>query len=67
MGLLFSWINDFWAQEMEISILGLQNAGKSSFCHVLQHGEFEENMLPTVGFNMRKINRQGVCIKVCSF
>jgi hypothetical protein len=25
----------FWEQEMEIALLGLQNAGKSSYCHVL--------------------------------
>jgi len=25
----------FWAQEMEIAILGLQNAGKSSFVNVI--------------------------------
>lgn len=31
-----SWIrNLFWQQEMEIAILGLQNAGKSSFVHVI--------------------------------
>ncbi len=77
------------AQEMEIAILGLQNAGKSTFVQVLnvstgplavgsglrpgptaagvpadarrararQTGEFQPEMIPTVGFNMHKLQK----------
>lgn len=49
---------------MEIAVLGLANAGKSSFVQVINTGTFEENMIPTVGFNMHKVQRGKVTIKV---
>lgn len=65
MGGVFSWVQSlFWQQEMEIAILGLQNAGKSSFVNVINTGTFEENMIPTVGFNMRKVQKGKVTIKI---
>jgi len=65
MGGVFSWLQSlFWQQEMEIAILGLQNAGKSSFVQVINTGTFEENMIPTVGFNMHKVQKGKVTIKV---
>eukprot|EP01083_Nonionella_stella_P037232 101504_1 len=64
MGNLFSWIRSFWQQEMEIAVLGLQNAGKSTFIHVLNRGEFIPDMMPTIGFNMVKLNKGKVSIKV---
>ena len=33
------------------------------FC-VFQSGQFNEDMIPTVGFNMRKITKGNVTIKV---
>ncbi len=33
---------------MEIAVLGLGNAGKSSFVHVINTGVFKENMMATV-------------------
>ena len=45
----------FFSKEMEISLIGLQNAGKSSLVNALSTGSFQENMVPTVGFNMRKV------------
>jgi len=65
MGGVFSWLQQlFWSQEMEIAILGLQNAGKSSFVSVINTGKFEDNMIPTVGFNMHKVQKGKVTIKV---
>lgn len=54
----------FWKEEMELCVLGIQNAGKSSFVNVVNTGNFEENMIPTVGFNMHKVERGKVTIKV---
>ncbi len=39
----------FFHREMELSLIGLQNAGKSSLVNVLTTGSFHEDMIPTVG------------------
>jgi GTPase SAR1 family protein len=50
---------------MELSLVGLQNAGKSSLVGVLTTGRFQgEDTIPTVGFNMRKVTKGGVTIKM---
>lgn len=36
---------------MELSLIGLQNAGKSSLVNVLTTGSFHEDMIPTVSSN----------------
>lgn len=54
----------FSKQEMELSLIGLQNAGKTSLVNVIATGAFHEDMLPTVGFNMRKVTRGNVVIKL---
>jgi len=64
MGGLWSWLTKFWQQEMEISVVGCENAGKSTFIRVLQRGSFVPDMIPTVGFNMYKVNKGNVAIKV---
>ena len=46
-----SW---FFSREIEISLVGLQNAGKTSLVTALSGGDFQQEMIPTVGFNMRK-------------
>eukprot|EP01006_Ploeotia_vitrea_P066358 TRINITY_DN94815_c0_g1_i1.p2 TRINITY_DN94815_c0_g1~~TRINITY_DN94815_c0_g1_i1.p2 ORF type:complete len:180 (+),score=92.46 TRINITY_DN94815_c0_g1_i1:21-560(+) len=65
MGGVLSWLRSlFWEQEMQIAILGLQNAGKSSFVQVVNTGQFVEDMAPTIGFNMHKVKKGKVTIKV---
>jgi len=65
MGAFFSWIQSlFWSQEMEIAILGLAGAGKSTLVTVINTGVYEENMMPTVGFQMSKVQKGKVTIKV---
>ena len=54
----------FFKREMELSLIGLQNAGKSSLVGVLAHGRFDADMAPTVGFNMRKVTKGAVTIKL---
>jgi len=53
----------FWASEMDITMLGLQNAGKTSILRVLAGGEFTIDSIPTVGFNMKKVQRGHVTLK----
>ena len=51
-------------------VLGAGNPGPGHFCPFsnsdssFQSGQFNEDMIPTVGFNMRKITKGNVTIKV---
>lgn len=49
---------------MELTILGLQNAGKSTLVNLIATGDFTEDRKPTVGFNMRKVQKGGVTLKM---
>jgi ADP-ribosylation factor-like protein 8 len=54
---ILDWLRSlFFSKEMEISLIGLQNAGKTSLVNALSSGSFQEDMIPTVGFNMRKVS-----------
>lgn len=52
----------FWKQEMELTLVGLQNSGKTTLVNVISDGAFAEDMIPTVGFNMKKVTRGNVTI-----
>jgi len=54
----------FFSKELEITLVGLQNAGKTSLVNVLAAGQFSEEMVPTVGFNMKKVRKGNVTIKL---
>ncbi|EXV03277.1 Ras GTPase family protein [Metarhizium robertsii] len=72
---VYDWLlRTFWAMEMEVTLVGLQNAGKTSLLRVLAGGEFtlERNMtdriillssIPTVGFNMKRVQQGHVTLK----
>jgi GTPase SAR1 family protein len=57
----------FWKEEMELTLVGLQNSGKTTFVNLIASGQYSEDMIPTVGFNMRKITKGNVTIKVNKF
>ncbi|CAM8905022.1 unnamed protein product [Rhodiola kirilowii] len=58
-----NWLRGlFFKQEMELSRIRLQNAGKTSLVNVT--GGYSEDMIPTVGFNMRKVTKGNVTIKL---
>lgn len=60
-----NWLRSlFFKQEMELSLIGLQNAGKTSLVNVIATGGYSEDMLPTVGFNMKKVTKGNVTIKL---
>ncbi|KNC83734.1 ADP-ribosylation factor-like protein 8B-A [Sphaeroforma arctica JP610] len=69
---MFSWVQNivdyfmslFWKEEMELTLVGLQNSGKTTFVNVIASGQYTEDMLPTVGFNMRKVTKGNVTIKL---
>ncbi len=54
----------FFQQEMELTILGLQNAGKTTLVNLIATGDFSDDRIPTVGFNMRKVQKGGVTLKM---
>lgn len=60
-----TWLRSlFFKQEMELSLVGLQNAGKTSLVNAIATGGYSEDMIPTVGFNMRKVTKGNVTIKM---
>ncbi|XP_021943645.1 ADP-ribosylation factor-like protein 8 [Folsomia candida] len=62
---MLEWLKSlFWKEEMELTLVGLQFSGKTTFVNVIASGSFSEDMIPTVGFNMRKITKGNVTIKV---
>ncbi|KAK4602411.1 hypothetical protein RGQ29_011456 [Quercus rubra] len=62
---LLNWLRSlFYKQEMELSLVGLQNAGKTSLVNAIATGGYSEDMIPTVGFNMRKVTKGNVTIKL---
>ncbi|XP_015708665.1 ADP-ribosylation factor-like protein 8B isoform X1 [Coturnix japonica] len=62
---VLEWLRSlFWKEEMELTLVGLQYSGKTTLLTVLASGQFTEDMIPTVGFNMRKITKGNVTIKV---
>lgn len=44
-------------------MIGLQNAGKTSLLRVLAGGEFTIDSIPTVGFNMKRVQKGHVTLK----
>ena len=65
LGSLLRWFQSiFFAKHLQIAILGLQSAGKTSLVNVLCNGQFAEEMVPTIGFNMKKMTKGNVQIKM---
>lgn len=65
---ILDWFKSlFWKEEMELTLVGLQNSGKTTFVNLIASGQYSEDMIPTVGFNMRKITKGNVTIKVNKF
>ncbi|KAK5098241.1 hypothetical protein LTS08_006374 [Lithohypha guttulata] len=65
---LFTWLWDwllwlFWATEMDVTIVGLQNAGKTSLVRVLAGQEFTVDSIPTVAFNKKEVKKGHVSIR----
>lgn len=69
---MFSWLWStiewlqglLWRQEMEVTLVGLQNSGKTTLVNVIATGAYSEDMIPTVGFNMRKVRKGRVTLKI---
>lgn len=61
----FAWLRSlFFNKELELSVVGLQNAGKSTFVNVLANSKFDEDTIPTIGFNFRTLKKGKVQFKL---
>jgi ADP-ribosylation factor-like protein 8 len=61
----YDWIyKSFWAVEMDVTMIGLQGSGKTSLLRALAGGESTIDSIPTVGFNMKRIQRGPLTLKV---
>ena len=57
-GKFLDWIKSkFFNKEREIAIVGLQNAGKTTLVKAITDGTFEEDTIPTIGFNRHEIKK----------
>ena len=62
---LVDWVRAlFWNKEIEISIVGLQNAGKTTLVNTLATGKFDQDTIPTIGFNHRQLKKGNVSMKM---
>lgn len=62
---ILEWLQTlFFQQEMELTILGLQYAGKTTLVNLISSGDFTEDRIPTMGFNMRRVQKGGVTLKM---
>ncbi|CEO96245.1 hypothetical protein PBRA_004916 [Plasmodiophora brassicae] len=64
MGNVVSWISSFWQLELEMAILGLQNAGKSSLVSLIAGNDADDVIVPTVGYHFERIVKGNVTLKV---
>ena len=61
----FDWFKSlFFNKQLEIAIVGLQNAGKSTFVELLLSGDYTEETIPTIGFNFRTIKKGTVTFRM---
>ncbi|KZT42645.1 P-loop containing nucleoside triphosphate hydrolase protein [Sistotremastrum suecicum HHB10207 ss-3] len=61
----FEWISSlFFSKSAEICIVGLQASGKTSFVNVISNGQWSEDVVPTVSFNLRKVKKGSVVFKI---
>ena len=62
---ILEWIKSmFFNKELELAILGVQNAGKTTLVNVMANNKFDEDTIPTIGFNFRKLKKGKVEFKL---
>ncbi|CAK93772.1 unnamed protein product (macronuclear) [Paramecium tetraurelia] len=60
-----NWFRElFFGKELEIALVGLQNAGKTTLVNTMATGKFEEDTIPTIGFNFRSVKKGKVQMKM---
>ena len=55
---VLAWIKSkLFSKELEIAIVGLQNAGKTTLVKAVTDGVYDEDTIPTIGFNHHEIKK----------
>ncbi len=54
----------FFRKHLEICVVGLQSAGKTSLVNVLSAGQFSTEVVATIGFSLKRIQSGNTTIKV---
>jgi len=62
-GLVDWFYSLFWKKELDICIIGLQNAGKTSLVNSMITGHFDSETKPTIGLNYKQFKKGGIDIK----
>ena len=61
---MFDWFMSlFWKKNLEISVVGLQNAGKTTLMNAMS-GDYDMDTMPTVGFNLRHMKKGNVNLNI---
>jgi len=61
---MIEWIKSlFWKKDLVISVVGLQNAGKTTLMNAMS-GDADMDTMPTVGFNLRHMKKGGVNLNI---
>ncbi|MES1909116.1 MAG: hypothetical protein MHM6MM_001917 [Cercozoa sp. M6MM] len=63
-GLISKLMSLFFEKHIEVCLVGLENAGKSTFCNQMAFGPNDIEEPPTVGLNVRIMKKEGVQFKV---
>ena len=61
------WLkNLFFSKEMEITLIGLESAGKTTLLKAITDGKHQDmkDTIPTIGLNTRKVKKGGVTLKL---
>jgi ADP-ribosylation factor-like protein 8 len=61
---IFMDSSSVWKKEIEISIVGLQNAGKSTLVNSIATGKLDKETVPTIGMNYRNVKKGNVNLKL---
>ena len=61
---VFDWVMSFfWKKDLDISVVGLQNAGKTTLMNAIS-GDYDMDTMPTVGFNLRHMQKGKVNLNI---
>ena len=61
---LLNWLKSlFFKKELELAILGIQNAGKTTLVEYLATEKFKDDQIPTIGFNYKEMTKGKVKFK----